>query len=69
MPNQYKPRPLLTTKEVCDYLQMSKWGIYKWVKDGKLKIKADIGGGSGWRFSLEDVNEAANIEVEESPFE
>jgi excisionase family DNA binding protein len=69
--NQELPR-LLKTQEVCDYLNMSKVGIYQWVKKGKLKPIGRIGdvGRGGWRFRLEDVNKAANIlEVEESPFE
>ena len=59
---------LLKTQDVCKYLNMSKWGIYKWVREGKLTPKANMSKRMGMRFTLEDVNKAAGIK-EESPFD
>lgn len=43
---------LLTSKEACDYLQVSRSTLHKLLKTGKLKgVKV----GRQWRFSSDDV--------------
>lgn len=46
---------LLTTKEAAEKWGVSKWTIYDWVKDGKIR---PIVGMKSWRFLETDINSA-----------
>ncbi len=48
---------LLTVKEVCEYLNVSKPTVYRLIKEGKLKpIKI----GKATRFEKEDIDKFIN---------
>ena len=66
---------LLTTKEVCKLLNISKWALYEWVEKGKLTPYGESANPenwrSGWRFEREIVNDIITKvdNKQENPFE
>lgn len=52
---------MLTVEQVCDYLQISKTTIYRWVKAGQIRFyKA----GAKLRFKKEDIEAFLHHEQE-----
>jgi len=54
---------LLTTKELAEYLKLTKVTIYKYANEGKIPgIKV----GGRWRFNKDQINKLLRIEEEEN---
>jgi len=48
-----KRHNILTTKEACEYLRISKPTLLKYVRFGKIKAAK---AGRGWRITLSELN-------------
>ena len=49
---------LLTTRETCDILDVTRQTLYAWIELGKIKPWRKLGGRSAWFFLRKEVRKA-----------
>ena len=53
-----RPQDIVSTREACKLLKISRPTLYSWIEHGKLKPWAKVGGNEAWLFLRTEVLKA-----------